>query len=126
MTYQAPHPGEVARQGFAALADPTRQTILGLLQTRVLTVGELAGKLTVSRPAVSQHMKVLKQANLVQEERAGTRHYFGLNASGFALLRTQIDSMWQSALNSFSAYVERQESVNKRPSRSQKRRESES
>ncbi len=115
---------ETARQGFAALADPTRQAILGLLQTKVLTVGELAGQLTVSRPAVSQHMKVLKHAQLVREERAGTRHYFGLNASGFAELRSQIDNMWQSALTSFAAYVAHQESVKKLPARNQKRKES--
>lgn len=124
MAYQSAQAAEAATQRFAALADPTRQAILGLLRGRTLTVGEIAGNLTVSRPAVSQHLKVLSQASLVREERAGTRHYFGLNASGLAELRNQIDALWQEALDSFAEYVARQEQSKKRPSRCPNRKES--
>ena len=64
----------------------------------------------VSRPAVSQHLKILKGAQLVREHRRGTRHYFGLNPAGFAGLREYADSMWQEALNAFAAYVVEQQS----------------
>jgi DNA-binding transcriptional ArsR family regulator len=62
----------------------------------------------VSRPAVSQHLKILKNAQLVREHRHGTRHYFGLNPAGFAGLRQYADSMWQQALNAFAAHVAEQ------------------
>ena len=68
-------------------------------------MGELARRMPVSRPAVSQHLKILKGAQLVRELRRGTRHYFGLNPVGFAGLREYADSMWQEALNAFALYV---------------------
>jgi DNA-binding transcriptional ArsR family regulator len=90
---------------LAVLADPTRRSLLDLLRHKPLPVGELARQMPVSRPAVSQHLKVLKEAQLVHEHRHGTRHYFGLNPAGFAGLREYADSMWQEALNAFAAYV---------------------
>ena len=93
---------------LAVLADPTRRALLDLLRRAPLPVGELARQMPVSRPAVSQHLKVLKEAKLVREHRLGTRHYFGLNPVGFAGLREYADSMWQEALNAFATYVAQQ------------------
>jgi DNA-binding transcriptional ArsR family regulator len=93
---------------LAVLADPTRRALLDLLRREPLAVGELARQMPVSRPAVSQHLKVLKEAQLVREHRDGTRHYFGLNHVGFAALREYADSMWQEALNAFATYVAEQ------------------
>ncbi len=93
---------------LAVLADPTRRALLDLLRRAPLPVGELARQVPVSRPAVSQHLKILKEAQLVREHRHGTRHYFGLNPVGFAGLREYADSMWQEALNAFAAYVAEQ------------------
>jgi len=93
---------------LAALADPTRRSLLELLRSKPLPVCELARHLPVSRPAVSQHLKILRQAQLVREHRHGTRHYFGLDPTGFAGLRDYADSMWQEALNAFAAYVAEQ------------------
>jgi DNA-binding transcriptional ArsR family regulator len=78
------------------------------LRHKPLPVGELARQMPVSRPAVSQHLRILKEARLVREHRHGTRHYFGLNPEGFAGLREYADSMWQEALNAFAAYVAEQ------------------
>ncbi len=82
-----------------------RRALLDLLRREPLPVGELARQMPVSRPAVSQHLKVLKGAHLVSEHRRGTRHYFGLNPVGFAGLREYADSVWQEALNAFGNYV---------------------
>jgi DNA-binding transcriptional ArsR family regulator len=93
---------------LSAFSDPTRQAVLGLLRQRPFTVGELATQLPVSRPAVSQHLQVLKSAGLVEEERRGTRHYFRLNPKTLAELRTHIDSMWRDALNAFSDFANKE------------------
>jgi DNA-binding transcriptional ArsR family regulator len=90
---------------LAVLADPTRRALLGRLRGKQLSVGELARRMPISRPAVSQHLKILKEAQLVREHRQGTRHYFGLNPAGFAGLREYADSMWQEALNAFAAHA---------------------
>src|SRR5579871_1684731 len=90
---------------LGALSDPTRQTVLTLLRRRPSTVGEIAERLPVSRPAVSQHLNVLKSAGLVQEERRGTRHYFRLNPTSLAELRQHIDAMWRDALTVFSDFA---------------------
>src|SRR5437016_7236276 len=92
---------------LAAFSDPTRQAVLNLLRRRALTVGELAERLPVSRPAVSQHLQVLKSAGLVEEDRQGTQHFFRLNPARLAELRSLIDSLWQDALTSFSKFVEK-------------------
>ena len=93
---------------LAVLADPTRRALLELLRREPLPVGELARRMPVSRPAVSQHLKVLKCAQLVRERRRGTRHYFCLNPVGFAGLRDYADAMWQEALDAFALYVAQQ------------------
>src|SRR5579871_418482 len=93
---------------LGALSDPTRQTVLTLLRRRPSTVGELAERLPVSRPAVSQHLQVLKSAGLVEEERRGTRHYFRLNPKSLAELRAHIDSMWRDALAAFSDFAQKE------------------
>jgi DNA-binding transcriptional ArsR family regulator len=93
---------------LAVLADPTRRALLDLLRLEPLPVCELARQMPVSRPAVSQHLKILKEAQLVREHRHGTRHYFGLNPVGFAGLREYADSMWQEALNAFATHVAEQ------------------
>jgi DNA-binding transcriptional ArsR family regulator len=93
---------------LAVLADPTRRALLGRLRAKPLSVGEIASRMPISRPAVSQHLKILKEAQLVREVRQGTRHYFGLNPAGFAGLREYADSMWQEALSAFANYVSTQ------------------
>jgi DNA-binding transcriptional ArsR family regulator len=96
-------------EALAALADPTRQAILQLLRDHPMPVGEIAADMPISRPAVSQHLRILKEVHLVREERRGTRHYFELNPEGFGDLRAYIDSMWQDALQAFAQHVKKQE-----------------
>ncbi|HTS46555.1 MAG TPA: metalloregulator ArsR/SmtB family transcription factor [Bryobacteraceae bacterium] len=96
------------RELLVAFSDPTRQAVLNLLRRRPSTVGDLADRLPVSRPAVSQHLQVLKSAGLVEEERRGTRHYFRLNPKSLAELRTLVDSMWRDALAVFSDFAEKE------------------
>jgi DNA-binding transcriptional ArsR family regulator len=93
---------------LGAFSDPTRQAVLNLLRQRPSTVGELATQLPVSRPAVSQHLQVLKSAGLVEEERRGTRHYLRLNPESLAELRAHIDSMWRDALTAFSDFANKE------------------
>jgi DNA-binding transcriptional ArsR family regulator len=93
---------------LAAFADPTRQAVLNLLRRRALTVGELAERLPVTRPAVSQHLQVLKSAGLVEEDRQGAQHFFRLNPASLAELRALVDSLWQDALAAFSTFVEKE------------------
>ncbi|MBV9771283.1 MAG: winged helix-turn-helix transcriptional regulator [Bryobacterales bacterium] len=93
---------------LSAFSDPTRQAVLNLLRERPSTVGELATQLPVSRPAVSQHLQVLKSAGLVEEERRGTRHYFRLNPKTLSQLRAHIDSMWRDALAAFSDFASKE------------------
>jgi DNA-binding transcriptional ArsR family regulator len=86
-----------------------------------MSVGELASQMPVSRPAVSQHLRILGSANLVRQQSAGTRHYFSLNPEGFAEVQSYVNSLWQDALQSFADYVARQEAVKKRRSKRKKR-----
>lgn len=88
--------------------------MLQRLRRRPMTVGELASRLPVTRPAVSQHLKILKQARLVMERREGTRHYFNLNPEALLDLRTYFDAMWEDALAGFARYVEKQKRKRKR------------
>jgi DNA-binding transcriptional ArsR family regulator len=85
------------------LADGTRRTILASLAERPQAVGELAADLPVSRPAVSQHLKVLKEAGLVSEQAAGTRRIYRLDPTGLAALRDQLDTYWRRALDGYAA-----------------------
>ena len=89
-----------------ALADATRRAILARLLTGPLAVGELAKDFPVSRPAISQHLRLLKQANLVMDRPAGTRRVYHINAEGFNSLREYFDQFWTRALDSFKNKVE--------------------
>ena len=93
-------------QGLTALGDPTRREIFERLAERPRAVGELAGELPVSRPAVSQHLKVLKDAGLVVDRQAGTRRIYQLDPDGVEALRAYLDRFWSRALTSFKAAVE--------------------
>jgi DNA-binding transcriptional ArsR family regulator len=89
-----------------ALGDVTRRMLLERLRRGPLPVGELARGLTVSRPAVSQHLRILKEARLVRDEAAGARRYYSLEPKGFAALRKYLDNFWGEALEAFQAKVE--------------------
>jgi DNA-binding transcriptional ArsR family regulator len=78
-----------------------------MLAAGPMSVGDLAAPLPVTRPAVSQHLKVLKDAGLVREEAAGTRRIYRLDAAGVAALREQLDTFWDQALGGFQRVVER-------------------
>ena len=80
--------------GWTALGDPTRRAIFERLADRPRAVGELAGELPVSRPAVSQHLKVLKDAGLVLDRPAGTRRIYRLDPDGLGALRADLDRFW--------------------------------
>lgn len=98
-TYQ-PH------EGLAALGDPSRLAIVQCLADRPRAVGELADELPISRPAVSQHLKVLKGAGLVTDRPEGTRRVYRLNPAGMAALRDQLDTFWNRALAGYQDVVE--------------------
>jgi DNA-binding transcriptional ArsR family regulator len=90
----------------AVLGDPTRLTIFELLGDGPQAVGELASHLPVSRPAVSQHLKVLKDAGLVTDHAEGTRRLYQLDPRGISEVRAYFDRFWGHALSSFKATVE--------------------
>jgi DNA-binding transcriptional ArsR family regulator len=98
VTYQA--------EGLTALGDPTRRAIFERLADRPRAVGELASELPVSRPAVSQHLKVLKDARLVVDQRAGNRRIYRLDPDGVGALRAYLDQFWNRSLAAFKAAVE--------------------
>ena len=91
---------------WAALGDPTRRAIVECLAERPRAVGELAEELPVSRPAVSQALKVLKDAGLVSERAAGTRRIYRLNPTAVAAMRDQLDTFWNRALTNYGDVVE--------------------
>ncbi len=91
----------VASAALSALGDPTRQAILDRLKRGPTPVGELAEGLPVTRSAVSQHLKVLKDAGLVSERAAGTRRIYRLNPTEVAALRDQLDTFWKRTLSGF-------------------------
>jgi DNA-binding transcriptional ArsR family regulator len=92
-----------------ALGDPTRRAIVERLQEGPRAVGELASGLPVSRPAVSQHLRVLKEAGLVTERQEGTRRLYRLDPAGLAEVRSYFDRFWELALADFKAAAERKE-----------------
>jgi DNA-binding transcriptional ArsR family regulator len=98
MTYRA--------DGWSALGDPTRRAIFERLAEHPRAVGELAGELPVSRPAVSQHLKVLKDAGLVVDRPAGNRRIYQLDPDGIGALRAQLDGFWTKALAAYKAAAE--------------------
>lgn len=91
---------------WEALGDRTRRAIVERLAERPLAVGELAAELPVGRPAVSQHLKVLKEAGLVDDQPVGTRRIYRLNPAAVAALRDQLDVYWNRALASYRVTVE--------------------
>jgi DNA-binding transcriptional ArsR family regulator len=93
-------------EGLTALGDPTRRAIFERLAERPRAVGELAGELPVSRPAVSQHLKVLKDAGLVMDRPAGTRRIYQLDPDGVGALRAYLDTFWNRSLAAFKTAVE--------------------
>ena len=95
--------------GWTALADPTRRTIFELVVAKPRAVGELAAQLPVTRPAVSQHLKLLKSAGLVRDHAEGTRRIYGVDRTGLAELRAQLDRFWNQALANFKEIVEQAE-----------------
>ena len=88
---------------LTALADPTRRAIFERLARSPSAVGDLAREFPVSRPAVSQHLKVLKSAGLVTDQAAGTRRVYSVDAAGVAAVREYFEQFWQQSLASFRA-----------------------
>jgi DNA-binding transcriptional ArsR family regulator len=93
--------------GWTALGDATRRTIFMRVADRPRAVGELAKDLPVSRPAVSQHLRVLKDARLVVDRRAGNRRIYQLDPDGIGVLRADLDRFWTKALAAFKAAIEK-------------------
>jgi DNA-binding transcriptional ArsR family regulator len=94
------------QNGLAALSDPTRLAIFEMLGDHPQAVNQLAAGLPVSRPAVSQHLRVLKDAQLVRDRREGTRRIYELNPEGLALLRDHFAKLWDQALSAFKKFAE--------------------
>lgn len=92
---------------LTALADPTRRRVFEELSTGPKPVGVIAAKLPVSRPAVSQHLKVLKEAELVADRPEGTRRVYFIDPKGLGVLRAWLDQFWDQALAAFQAEVEK-------------------
>lgn len=95
--------------GWSALADPTRRRILELVAARPRAVGEIADLLPVTRPAVSQHLKLLKAAGLVLDRAEGTRRIYRPDPAGLDLLRRQLDRFWNHALANLKQLAEDEE-----------------
>jgi DNA-binding transcriptional ArsR family regulator len=93
--------------GLDALGDATRMAIFQKLSNGPIAVHELAQTMPVSRPAVSQHLRVLKDAGLVSDSKAGTRRYYKLNPKGVARLRANFDQVWEQAMSNFQAAAEK-------------------
>jgi DNA-binding transcriptional ArsR family regulator len=98
MTYKDP---------FNALGDPTRRMLFERIRQGPCTVNDLAAIVPVSQPAVSQHLKVLREAQLVRVEKQGQRRIYHLNPDGLAELRRYVDEMWDDALRAFAAEAEK-------------------
>jgi DNA-binding transcriptional ArsR family regulator len=93
-------------EALAALADPTRRSVFETLRAGPRSVGDLARGLPVSRPAVSQHLRVLKDAGLVRERREGTRNYYSVDGDGLTDVREYFETFWDEALAAFKAAAE--------------------
>ena len=103
MTYQMK-----AIQAFAALGDPTRRAIFVRLADSPSAVGELAARFPVTRSAVSQHLRVLKEAELVTETSRGTRRIYKLDPRGIGAMREWLDGLWGKSLDAFQDFVDQQ------------------
>jgi DNA-binding transcriptional ArsR family regulator len=95
---------------FAALADPTRRTVFEKVAARSQSVGALARELPVSRPAVSQHLKVLKDAGLVTDEAQGTSRIYRIDPQGLGPMRRWLDEQWERSLANFKTLAEQEDS----------------
>jgi len=95
---------------FAALAEPMRARIIETLAARPMAVGELAALLPVTRPAVSQHLKVLTEARLVRDEAKGTRRIYAIDPAGLGALRAWLYRFWDQSLAAYAAAAEREDS----------------
>jgi DNA-binding transcriptional ArsR family regulator len=96
------------KAGLDALGDASRMAIFQKLSAGPIAVNELASTLPISRPAVSQHLRVLKDAGLVLDSKVGTRRFYQLNPEGVARLRGHFDRMWTNALNAFQSAAEKE------------------
>lgn len=94
---------------FAALADPTRRAVLERVAARPRTVGAIAAGLPVSRPAVSQHLKILKQAGLVVDEALGAQRIYRIDPHGLGPIRRWLDEQWQRSLDNFHRLAEKED-----------------
>jgi DNA-binding transcriptional ArsR family regulator len=94
---------------FAALAEPMRARIVETLGEGPMAVGALAARLPISRPAVSQHLKVLKGAQLVRDKAEGTRRIYSIDPAGLGALRAWLDRFWDQSLAAYAAAAEREE-----------------
>ena len=94
---------------IGALGDPTRRAIFELLSEGPSSVGELAELVPVSRPAVSQHLKVMKEVGLVRDERDGTRRIYHLDPDGVSEMRAYLDRFWNLAMDAFKRRVEQRQ-----------------
>ena len=95
-----------AKSGWTALGDPTRRSIFELLVDHPCAVGDLARVLPVSRPAVSQHLKVLRDAGLVVDARSGKQRIYRVDPEGLAALRAELDRFWNKTLAAYKVAVE--------------------
>ena len=98
-----------ASVAFAALSEPMRLAIVERLAAAPATVGALAQQLPVSRPAVSQHLKVLKEAGLVEVEASGTRRIYRIDPAGLGPIRQWLDRFWDQSLTAYAAAAERED-----------------
>ena len=99
---------ETYRDGLAAIGDPTRRAIFELLAEGPTAVGELATRLPVSRPAVSQHLRVLKSAGLVRDRASGTRRLYEIDPAGVGAMRAYLDRFWDRSLAEFKTAIEKE------------------
>lgn len=97
---------ESTARALDALADPTRRAVFERVARAPAAVGEIANDMPVSRPAVSQHLKVLKDAGLVAETPQGTRRIYRIDPRGIGAMRDWLDGFWEAALDDFKAYAE--------------------
>jgi DNA-binding transcriptional ArsR family regulator len=98
-----------------ALGDPTRRLVLKRLRGRARSVGEIAEGMAVSRPAVSQHLKVLKAARLVTDRAEGTRRLYTIDTRGIGALRKWLEGFWDEALTAFKEAAEREAAMQRKP-----------
>jgi DNA-binding transcriptional ArsR family regulator len=104
MTYRA-----AAVEAFGALGDPTRRALFERLAARPSAVGELARGMPISRPAVSQHLRVLKTAGLVTETQDGAKRIYRIDPRGIGAMREWLDAHWSSALEAFKEFADAEE-----------------